>query len=268
MMEGQGPSLSRYEFSDDQAFLRIRWAPGAIIDAEDIKSTIAAVTAASPHGKRPLLVHIGTVEQITAEAKQLLIEDTCSTRTAVVGVDEVGRVITAFNYRSATASQYFLDEDEAIAWLMEKPGPVGVPASTDPFTAELRGGVLWIHCDSSTDVDTSVITAIIDRTVELSPTVRPPMLIRLNHLISITDEALDTLAAELKVTALAVVGAEAEDAVITAYYKQRHSPPYPTQHFTTVSDAQHWLINCSQPKDPHRSETVVRPGPSGTPRSI
>jgi hypothetical protein len=119
-------SLPRYTLKDDGDFLRLQWKPGVTIEAEDIRSTIAAVTAASPRGKRPLLVHIGPLERITPEAKQLLLDDTCSARTAVVGVDDVGRVITAFNYKSATPSRYFEKESDAIAWLTEdtRPGRV------------------------------------------------------------------------------------------------------------------------------------------------
>jgi hypothetical protein len=112
-------SLPRYTLSDDGDFLRLQWASGVVIDANDIHSTIAAVVAASPRGKRPLLVDIGPLERITPEARQLLIEDTCSSRTAVLGIDVVGRVATAFNYRSATLSRYFTKESDAIAWLAE-----------------------------------------------------------------------------------------------------------------------------------------------------
>lgn len=111
--------LPRYALSDDGPFLRLQWTPRVTIEADDIHSSIAAVTAASPKGKRPLLVHIGPLERITPEARQLLIDDTCSARTAVVGVDDVGRVITAFNYKSATPSRYFAEEADAIAWLTE-----------------------------------------------------------------------------------------------------------------------------------------------------
>lgn len=125
----EGVSLPRYTLSDNGDFLRLQWASGVVIEADDIHSTIAAVRAASPRGKRPLLVHIGPLERITAEARQLLIDDTCSSRTAVVGVDDVGRVVTAFNSRSATLSRYFTKEPDAIAWLMEEtyPGEVSGP---------------------------------------------------------------------------------------------------------------------------------------------
>lgn len=108
----------RYTLSDDGDFLRLEWTPGVTIEADDIHSSIAAVTAASPQGRRPLLVHVGPLERITPEARRLLIDDTCSIRTAVVGVDDVGRVLTAFNYRSATPSRYFTQESDAMAWLL------------------------------------------------------------------------------------------------------------------------------------------------------
>ncbi|MCU1634125.1 MAG: hypothetical protein JWM61_2777 [Micrococcaceae bacterium] len=237
-------SLPRYTLKDDGDFLRLRWAPGVTLQAEDIHSTIAAVTAASPRGKRPLLVHIGLVERITLEAKQLLIEDTCSTRTAVVGVDEVGRVLTAFNYRSATPSRYFTKEADAIAWLSRTEDRDSVFTAGEHFTAEMRAEVLWLECEADTDVDNALADAIVARVRQLSPSDCPPMLIRLNHLITVTENALHTLATGLNIAALAIVGAASGDPIITAYYKQHHHPPYPTRHFTTAIDAQEWLINC------------------------
>ena len=85
----------------------------------DIRSTIGAVDAVSLMGKQPLLVHIGSVNRITPLARQLLIDDTCSARTAVLGIDPIAMVITAFAYNSATLTKYFTSETEAIAWLQE-----------------------------------------------------------------------------------------------------------------------------------------------------
>ncbi|MHA7287410.1 SpoIIAA family protein [Arthrobacter sp. MDT3-44] len=244
MTAAEQQALPRYTLSDAGDFLCLRWASGVILQAEDIESTIAAVTAASPRGRRPLLVHIGRVERITPEAKQLLVEDTCSTRTAVVGVDEVSRVLTAFNYRSATPSRYFTEEADAIAWLREDPGPDGAMAPGEAFRAEMRGDVLWVECETSTDVTNDVAEALVTRVHELSPSVCPPMLIRLNHLVSLTEDALHSLATGLDIASLAIVGAEPGDPIITAYYKQQHHPPYPTRHFTTAGPAQAWLADC------------------------
>jgi hypothetical protein len=235
----------RYVLSDCGDFLRLRWAPGITIDVEDVQSSIAAVKAASVSGKRPLLVHIDLVHQITPEAKQLLISETSTTRTAVVGVDEIGKVLSAFNYRAVTPSRYFDDEAEAISWLLHGTDPNGASWVDEQFTAEMRGDVLWILCKSSKEVDNAVAAAIAQQTHQLSTVIRPPVLIRLDHLISVTDEALHTLANKLHIAALAIVGAEPGDAVITAYYKQHHHPPYPTKHFTAISDAEEWLSTMS-----------------------
>jgi hypothetical protein len=239
----QGSLEPRYVLSDCGDFLRLRWAPGVTMDVEDVRSSIAAVTAASVSGKRPLLVHIDLVHEITPEAKQLLIGETSTTRTAVVGVDEIGKVLTAFNYRAVTPSRYFDDEAEAISWLLHGTEPDDDSWAAEHFTAEMRERVLWILCKSSTEVDNTVAAAIVQQTLQLSAGIRPPVLIRLDYLISITDEALHTLASELDIAAMAIVEAEPEDAVITAYYKQHYHPPYPTKHFAVISDAERWLSN-------------------------
>lgn len=127
-MTGDAGEQSRFTLTDDGAVLRLAWAAGVTIEADDVHATMAAVRAASPRGKRPLLVTIGLVEAITLEARHLLIEDTCSLRTGVVGVDEVGKVLTAFNYRSVTPSRYFTNEPDALAWLTGR-ADVGEPTS-------------------------------------------------------------------------------------------------------------------------------------------
>lgn len=111
----------RFVLTEEGGFLRLKWEPGITMHGSDVEASIAAVDAVSTAGKRPLLVHIGSVERITPAARHLLLDDTCSTRTAVLGKDEVARVMTAFNYRSATPSRYFTDEAEAIAWLSADP---------------------------------------------------------------------------------------------------------------------------------------------------
>ncbi|MUK02476.1 hypothetical protein GM708_11420 [Vibrio cholerae] len=110
---------ARFVLTVEADFNRIRWAPGVTMFGRDVRATIGAVEAVSAAGKRPLLVHIGSVERITPTARELLIEDTCSTRTAVLGMDLVSMVITAFAYTSATPTQFFTDEAAACGWLLE-----------------------------------------------------------------------------------------------------------------------------------------------------
>lgn len=243
-MPGHAGERSRYTLTDDGDFLRLRWAAGVVIEADDVRSTTAAVTAASPAGKRPLLVNIGLVEAITLAARHLLIEDTCSLRTGVVGVDEVGKVLTAFNYRSATPSRYFTDEAEAIAWLTGK-ADGGEATSRDaarpsPFRARMEDGVLVVEWDRGTSVTTDAAESLVAAAAALNPLRRPPMLALNNDMVSLTREALDVFAERLGVCALAIVGAEG-DRTIARYYKQLHAPPYPTRFFASTAAALRWL---------------------------
>lgn len=111
---------ARFVLTVERDFNRIRWAPGVTMFGRDVRATIGAVDAVSVADKRALLVHIGSVGRITPAARKLLIEDTCSTRTAVLGMDLVSMVITAFAYTSATPTQFFTDETDAATWLLEQ----------------------------------------------------------------------------------------------------------------------------------------------------
>lgn len=246
-MTGDSVVQPRYALTDDGAFLRLRWAAGVTIGADDVRSTMAAVTAASPGGKRPLLVNIGLVDGITLEARHLLIEDTCSLRTGVVGIDEVGKVLTAFNYRSVTPSRYFTDEAEALAWLAdgvdvgETTRRQGSDRHQDPFRIRPDDhGVIIVDWDPGTTVTAQVAEALVAAVSALGSGSRPWM-VALNHdMIPLTAEALDIFALRLDVAALAIVGTEG-DRLIATYYKQLHRPPHPTQYFDTEAQAQDWI---------------------------
>lgn len=116
-MEYSAGDESRFQLTDEGSFLRLCWSAGITMELQDVQASVSAVEAVSPSCKRPLLVHIDLVDGISAPARNLLLEETCSSRTAVLGTDEVARVMTAFNYRAATPSRYFSDEVQAIEWL-------------------------------------------------------------------------------------------------------------------------------------------------------
>ncbi|WDF33029.1 hypothetical protein PTW37_14425 [Arthrobacter agilis] len=244
-MAGDAGEQPRFTLTDDGDVLRLAWAAGVTIEASDVRETMAAVTAASPHGKRPLLVRIGLVDAISLEARHLLIEDTCSLRTGVVGVDEVGRVLTAFNYRSVTPSRFFTDESDAIAWLTGRAdaGDTTSRASEEanPFCAQLEGGVAVVRWEHGVSVSTAAAEALVAGVAALAPGERPPMLALNNSMVSLTPGAFEVFAHRLSVSALAIVGAEG-DSVIAAYYKQKHKPPYPTRFFGTAAEGRTWLL--------------------------
>jgi hypothetical protein len=244
LMTGDAGEQSRFTLRDDGDLLRLIWAPGVTIEEADVRATMAAVTAASPEGKRPLLVMIGLVEAITLEARHLLIEDTCSLRTGVVGVDEVGKVLTAFNYRSVTPSRYFTNEADALGWLTGQ-ADAGETTSREaeepePFQIRLDDGVITVDWNRGTSVTTVMAESLVAATSALAPTSRLPMLVTNNNMVSLTPSAMRVFAHRLGVTALAIVGAEG-DRVIATYYKQLHCPPYPTRFFGTAPEARDWL---------------------------
>jgi hypothetical protein len=249
-MTGDAGEQSRFTLTDDGAVLRLAWAAGVTIEADDVHATMAAVTAASPQGKRPLLVTIGLVEAITLEARHLLIEDTCSLRTGVVGVDEVGKVLTAFNYRSVTPSRYFTNEPDALAWLTGR-ADVGEPTSRpaeepEPYLVRFDEGVIVVEWDRGTSVSTCTAESLVSAVAALAPEGRTPMLALNNNMVSLTPGALEVFAHRLGVAALAIVGVEG-DRVIAAYYKQLHNPPYPTRFFPTAAEARAWLARGAGP---------------------
>lgn len=116
----------RFDLTDEGDFLRLCWHPGVQMELSDVQASVSAVESVSLDCKRPLLVHIDAVSGISTEARELLLEETCSSRTAVLGSDEVARVMTAFNYRAATPSRYFSDEAQALSWLL---GPEPEPGA-------------------------------------------------------------------------------------------------------------------------------------------
>lgn len=116
-MEYAAGDDARFKLTDEGDFLRLCWNAGIVMELRDVQASVTAVEAMSPSCQRPLLVHIERVDGISAEARDFLLEETCSSKTAALGTDEVARVMTAFNYRAATPSRYFTDEAVAIAWL-------------------------------------------------------------------------------------------------------------------------------------------------------
>ena len=243
-MTGDAGEQSRYILTDDGAFLRLRWAAGVTMGEKDIHSTIAAVTAASPGGRRPLLVSIGLVEGITAEARHLLIEDTCSSRTAVVGVDEMGKVLTAFNYRSVTPSRYFTDEADALEWLMSAPEVIGDDHLTDPadaFDTWLDNNLLMVEWSVGANVTGRTADALVQAVGALSGSARLPLLSLSTAVASFTEEATEIIAQQLDVTALAIVGVEEDRMIESSSSPQLPKPQYAVGYFGVVAEARRWL---------------------------
>lgn len=237
---------ARYLLEDVGDYVCLQWSSGIILETADVVSAAAAITAVSPEGPRPLLLRIGLVEHITAEAKQLLIRDICSSRIAILGADDVGRVLTAFSHRSVTPTRYFTDDVEALDWLLddtrEHPSIFGESYGVHhAFSSEMRDGVLWVTWRQAFHITDAIAENLVVRAEFMNPTSCPPMLLELHQVMSATDGAMRILADGLNIAALAVVSADVRGRTLITYYRQRARPPYRTRHFTTTEEAHHWL---------------------------
>ncbi len=237
---------ARYALEDVGDYLCLRWCGEITVGSSDVVSATTAVTAASPGGPRPLLVRIGLIEYITSEAKQLLIRDICSSRTAIIGTDDMGRVLTAFTHRSVTPTRYFTDDKEATDWLLdhtrEHPSIFGESYGVQKaFTSEMSDGLLWVKWTQAIHITDVIAENIVLRAEFMNPTSCPPMLLEIHQVMSASDSAMKILADGLNIAALAVVSKDPRGQTLITYYRQRSHPPYPTRHFNTIAEAQHWL---------------------------
>ncbi len=252
---GEQHSRSRYLLEDAGDYVCLQWCGEITVGSSDVLAAATAVTEASPGGPRPLLVRIGLIEHITPEAKQLLIRDDRSSRIAIVGTDDVGRVLTAFTHRSVTPTRYFTDDDEAAAWLLDDtrdhPSIFGESYGVQKaFTSEMRDGLLCVTWTQSIHITDAIAENIVLRAEFMNPVSCPPMLLDLHQVMSATDGAMKILADGLNIVALAVVSTDPRGRALIAYFKQRTHPPYRTRHFGSVGEAMQWLALTPTPWRP------------------
>lgn len=250
-MVGQ-TSRARYVLEDAGDYLRLRWSADIIVSSADVVSAAAEIIAASPDGPRPLLVQVGLVGHTTADAKQLLIRDISSSRIAIVGYDDIGRILTAFAHRSVTPTGYFTDDRAALEWLLddtqEHPSIFGESYGVQhAFDSEMRDGVLWVRWTQAFHITEEIAENLLVRAEFMNPTSCPPMVLELHEVMSATDGAMKILADGLNIAALAVVSADPGGGTLISYYRQRARPPYKTSHFATAEEAHHWLTRQSSP---------------------
>ncbi|WP_196841370.1 DUF7793 family protein [Arthrobacter sp. CAN_A1] len=113
-----------------------------------------------------------------------------------------------------------------------------------PFSLSFRdGGYLHVEWAEGHTVTEQDARSLMDRVAQLSPSVRPPMLVHLNNMVSLSRPALQAFATELKVSALAIVGLTAVDRAITTFFTAVHEPNYPTQYFESSAAAVQWLLS-------------------------
>ncbi|BBE22558.1 hypothetical protein MN0502_14410 [Arthrobacter sp. MN05-02] len=98
--------------------LCLRWQPRIVIDREDITVAGSAIVASGRAGL-PLLVEVSALREVTWAARETVLAYEHPARIAILGYDDVDRVLMAFMVRSATKTRFFLDRDAAVRWLLQ-----------------------------------------------------------------------------------------------------------------------------------------------------
>jgi hypothetical protein len=118
-----------------------------------------------------------------------------------------------------------------------------VMTEMEPFTAEMRDGIICVQWVRSTTVSDAMAAALIERAAQICPNVCPPMLVEVNAMVALTRGAFRLFATGLNIAALALVGPSIVDRTISSFFTQVHDPPYPTRHFITSDEARAWLTD-------------------------
>lgn len=116
--------------------------------------------------------------------------------------------------------------------------------ATEPFTATMRDGVLWVEWHTGTSVGDADAAALVERADAISGTVCPPMLVELNGMVTLNRNALLRFARDLNIAAMAIVGPTAVDSALAVFFAEVHDPPYPTRYFRHRTHALPWLTGC------------------------
>lgn len=96
------------------------WAPASLIDVPDILSAFDGLRELSDGHALPLVVHFQHVSGYVAEARDVLLHYSLSSRVAMVGASPVDRVIAAFFETGHTETRYFENVVIAEAWARDR----------------------------------------------------------------------------------------------------------------------------------------------------
>ena len=116
------------------------------------------------------------------------------------------------------------------------------PEGEEPSGAlELSAGVLFLRWRSGAVVGEADAESLRRQAGQLCAGRVFPMLIEMTGLTWMDHGARAVFSAPWPLSRMAIVGASPVDEVIASFYTARHSLPWPTRFFTTVSKAMIWL---------------------------
>jgi hypothetical protein len=114
---------------------------------------------------------------------------------------------------------------------------------------ELRNGILSVDWAEGMTVTEADAVALIEHAEAICRSTRPPMLVELNEMVTLSSKALNHFAKELNIAALALVGPSPVDRTIADHFTGVHNPPYPSHYFPHRNEALTWLTGYPTPSD-------------------
>ncbi len=114
--------MDKFSASFSTGLLRLRWAPGTYITYEIAVQAARVLEKLGGGQALPLLVDIGGVTGLAAEARAGMNAYRGFSVIALLGDHPVGTVLAAFAKQSLTPTAYFTDEEEALRWLAQQNG--------------------------------------------------------------------------------------------------------------------------------------------------
>lgn len=114
--------MDKFAASCSSGLLRLHWAPGTFITYEVAVQAARVLEKLSGGQNLPLLVDIGGVTGLAAEARAGMNAYRGFSIIALLGDHPVGTVIAAFAKQSLTPTAYFTDEESALRWLAQQNG--------------------------------------------------------------------------------------------------------------------------------------------------
>ncbi len=109
--------MDTFTASFSSGLLRLHWAPGTFITYEIAVQAARVLEKLSDGQTLPLLVDVGGVTGLAAEARAGMNAYRGFSIIALLGDHPVGTVLAAFAQQSSTRTEYFTHEKDALRWL-------------------------------------------------------------------------------------------------------------------------------------------------------
>ena len=112
---------------------------------------------------------------------------------------------------------------------------------------ELNDGVVFLRWSPGAVISESQARAAMNQITGLCTDREYPLLVEIPKVQWVHTKAMKIFSASWPLTRVAIIGPTPVDHVIVHFYLTRHTPPCPTQLFSSVNEALTWLRGAPRP---------------------